>query len=118
MCIRDRDDVAVPDAWDEGEETTDEVYNTANEGSITGGEEADSLPELISGSEDRGYDFLNTLTNKEDKDFEATAEKEKPKEKKEKKHAVAYPKEKNYIFILYTLILYFTLYSFNTLCFI
>ena len=22
-----RDDVAVPDAWDEGEETTDEVYN-------------------------------------------------------------------------------------------
>ena len=77
-----RDDVPVPDAWDEGEETTDEVYNTANEGSTTGGEEADSLPELISGSEDSGYDFLNTPTNEEEKDFEATAE-EKPKEDKD-----------------------------------
>ena len=75
-----RDDVSVPDAWDEGEETTDEVYNTANEGSTTGGEEADSLPELVSGSEDSGYDFLNTPTNEEEKDFKATAAEDKPKE--------------------------------------
>ena len=77
------DDVAIPDAWDEGEQTTDDVYNMANEGSMTGGEEADSLPELVSGgedsSEDSGYDFLNTPTNKEVKDFEAATE-EKPKE--------------------------------------
>ena len=67
---------------DEGEETTEKVYNTTNEGSTTGGEEADSLPELVSGSEDSGYDFLNTPTNEEEKDFEATAE-EKPKEDKD-----------------------------------
>ena len=78
--IATRDDVAVPDAWDEGEETTDEVYNTANEESTTGGEEADSLPELVSGSEDSGYDFLNTPTNEEEKDFKATAAEDKPKE--------------------------------------
>ena len=74
--IATRDDVAVPDAWDEGEETTDEVYNTASEGSNTGGKEADSLPELVSGSEDSGYDFLNTPTNEEEKDFKATAAEE------------------------------------------
>ena len=58
----------------------------ANEGSTTGGDETehslpgldDSLPELISDetetSEDSGYDFLNTPTNEEDKDFEASPE--------------------------------------------
>ena len=79
----DTDDIAVPDTWDEGEETTDDVYNTANEGSATGGEESDSLPELVSGgedsSEDSGYDFLNTPTNEEEKDFEATAGRRKTK---------------------------------------
>ena len=43
----DTDDIAVPDAWDEGEETADDVYATANEGSTTGGEETEpSLPGL------------------------------------------------------------------------
>ena len=71
-------------------ETTDDVYNTANEESTSGGEEADSLPELVSGgedsSEDSGYNFLNAPTNEEEKDFEAAAEievEEKPKEDKD-----------------------------------
>ena len=70
----------------QGEETADDVYATANEGSTTGGEETepslpgldDSLPELVSNEEetskDSAYDFLNTPTNEEEKDFEATAE--------------------------------------------
>ena len=58
--MKPRDDVIVPDAWDEGEETADEVWMTANEESTAGEEEADSLPELVSGSEDSGYEFLNT----------------------------------------------------------
>ena len=37
----------------------------------------DSLPELVSGSEDSGYEFLNTPTN-EEKDFKATATEDKP----------------------------------------
>ena len=157
----------MPDAWDEGEETADEVWTTVNEESTAGEEEVDSLPDLVSSSEDSGYEFLNTPTNDE-KDFKATAAEDKPSDsdkrdtsnneneeeeeleesinfilnmedpdyktpepcigltcpltgeqyyvnwKKTKKNAVAYPKKKNYIFILYTLILYFT-YIFNTL---
>ena len=83
----DTDNIAVPDAWDEGKETTDDVYATANEGSTTGGEETkpslpgldDSLPELVSDEEetskDSRYDFLNMPTNEEEKDFEAANEK-------------------------------------------
>ena len=56
----DTDDIAVPDSWDEGEETADDVYAMANEGSTTGGEETepslpgldDSLPELVSDEEE------------------------------------------------------------------
>ena len=75
-------DVIVPDAWDEGEETADEVWTTANEESTAGEEEVDSLPELVSGSEvsgseDSGYEFLNTPKN-EEKDFKATATEDKP----------------------------------------
>ena len=93
----DTDDIAVPDAWDEGEETVDDVYATANGGSTTGGEETepslpgldDSLPELVSDeeetSEDSGYDFLNTPTNEEEKDFEAaTGEKEENRDAEDK----------------------------------
>ena len=40
--IAPRDDVIVPDAWDEGEETSDEIWTTANEES-TAGEEEDCL---------------------------------------------------------------------------
>ena len=93
----DTTDIAVPDSWDKGEETAGNVYATANEGSTTGGEETepslpgldDSLPELISDeeetSEDSGYDFLNTPTNEEEKDFEAPAEtKEENRDAEEK----------------------------------
>ena len=75
--IAPRDDIVVPDALDEGEETADEVWTTANEESTAGEEEVDSLPELVSGSEDSGYEFLNTPTNDE-KDFKATAAEDKP----------------------------------------
>ena len=73
-------------SWDEGEETADDVYGTANEESTTEGDESehglpgldDSLPELVSDetetSEDSWYNFLNTPTNEEDKDFEAPPE--------------------------------------------
>ena len=65
---RDTDDIAIPDSWDEGEETADEVHKTAQEESNTEGDEdnesEDSLPELVSDetdtSEDSGYAFLNT----------------------------------------------------------
>ena len=82
----DTDDIAIPDSWDVGEETADDVYGTANEGSTTGEDEMehslpglhDSLPELVSDetetSEDSWYNFLNTPTNEEDKDFEAPPE--------------------------------------------
>ena len=60
--IAPQDDVTVPNAWDEGEEetseTSEEVWATANEESTAGEEE-----ELVSGSEDSGYEFLNTPTN-------------------------------------------------------
>ena len=68
--IAPQDEATVPDAWDEGEEETsrtssEEVWATANEESTAGEEEDDSLPELVSGSEDSGYEFLNTPTNQE-----------------------------------------------------
>ena len=95
----DTDDIAVPDSWDEGEETAVDVYGTANEGSTTEGDEMehslsgldDSLLELVSNetetSEDSGYDFLNTPTNEEDKDFKASPEEatEMTEEKEEQK---------------------------------
>ena len=56
-----QDEATVPERWDEGEEeakasqtSTSEVWTTAGE------EDEDSLPELVSGSEDSGYEFLNT----------------------------------------------------------
>ena len=49
----------------------------------------DSLPELISDeeetNEDSGYDFLNTPTNEEEKDFEAPAETEEENRDAEEK---------------------------------
>ena len=62
----DTDDIAIPDSWDEGEETADEVYRPGQEESNTEGDE-DSLPELVSDeadtSEDSGYAFLNKKEN-------------------------------------------------------
>ena len=56
-----QDEATVPERWDEGEEeskasqtSTSEIWTTAGE------EDEDSLPELVSGSEDSGYEFLNT----------------------------------------------------------
>ena len=78
--------IAIPDSWDEGEETADDIYGTANEESTTKGDESehglpgldDSLPELVSDktetSEDSRYDFINMPTNDESKDFEAMPE--------------------------------------------
>ena len=81
--IAPQDDVTVPNAWDEGEEetseTSEEVWAAANEESTAGEEEDDSLPELVSGSEDSGYEFLNTPTNQEREFSDITAE-EEPKE--------------------------------------
>ena len=62
--IAPQDEATVPEAWDEGEEeasrtSASEVWTTAGE------EEDDSLPELVSGSEDSGYEFLNTPKNEE-----------------------------------------------------
>ena len=70
----------MPNAWDEGEETSNEIWTTANEESTAGEEEDDSLPELVSGSEDSGYEFLNTPTNQE-KEFKDTAAEEEPSDK-------------------------------------
>ena len=75
--IAPQDEATIPDAWDEGEEETsrtssEEVWTTANEESTAGEEDDDSLPELVSGSEDSGYEFLNTPTNQE-KEFNDTA---------------------------------------------
>ena len=91
----DTDDITIPDSWDEGEETANEVYRTAQEESNTEGDEdnesEDSLPELDSNeadtSEDSGYAFLNTQPSAEDEDFEAAPEtkEEKEKEEEEKK---------------------------------
>ena len=74
----------MPDAWDEGEETADEVWIMANEESTAEEEEDNSLPELVSGSEDSGCEFLNTPTNDE-KDFKDTTAEEKPGDSDESK---------------------------------
>ena len=55
---------------EETSEMSDEVWATANEESTAGEEEDDSLPELVSGSEDSGHEFLNTPTNQEKKSRE------------------------------------------------
>ena len=88
----DTDDIAIPDSWNEGEETADEVYRTAQEESNTEGDEdnesEDSLPELVSNKVDTSEDaFLNTPPSAEDEDFEAAPEtkEEKEKEEEEKK---------------------------------
>ena len=98
--IAPQDDVTVPNAWDEGEdetsETSDEVWATANEKSTAGEEEDDSLPELVSGSEDSGYEFLNTPTNQE-KEFNDTTTKEESTE---------VPREKTKRNISYSCLLY------------
>ena len=75
--VAPREDVTVPDAWDKGEETSDKIWTTAKEESTAGEEEDDSLPELVSGSEDSGYEFLNTPTNNE-KEFKDTTAEEEP----------------------------------------
>ena len=78
-----KDDATIPNAWDEGEEetseTSDEIWTTANEESTAGQENDESLPELVSGSEDSGYEFLNTPTNNE-KEFRDTTAEEEPSE--------------------------------------
>ena len=40
----DTDDITIPDSWDEGEETADDVYGTANEESTTEGDEPEHGP--------------------------------------------------------------------------
>ena len=85
-------DIAIPDSWDEGEKTADEVNARAMGESNTEGDEEneseESLPELVSNeadtSEDSGYAFLNTPPSAEDKDFGA-AEKTKEEEAEQKK---------------------------------
>ena len=74
----DTDDVAIPDSWDEGEETAEEVNAQAStEESQTEKDEKseDSLPELDSDeadtTEDSGYVFLNMPPSTEDEDPEA-----------------------------------------------
>ena len=91
----DTDDIAIPNSWDEGEETADEVNAQATEESNTEGDEEneseDSLPELISDkadtSEDSGYSLLNKPPSAEDEDFGA-AEKTKEEEAEEKKETM------------------------------
>ena len=56
-----QDEATVPERWDEGEEETKASQTSTSEIWTTAGEEdEDSLPELVSGSEDSGYEFLNT----------------------------------------------------------
>ena len=60
--------------------SSEEVWTTANEESTAGEEEEDdSIPELVSGSEDSGYEFLNTPTN-QGKEFNDTTAEEEPNE--------------------------------------
>ena len=84
----DTDDVAIPDSWDEGEETAEEAnaQASAEESQTEEDEESeDSLPELVSDeadtTEDSGYAFLNTPPSTEDEDPEA--EKKIKEEEKE-----------------------------------
>ena len=59
--IAPQDETTVPERWDEGEEETEATQTSESEICTTAGEEdEDSLPELVSGSEDSGYEFLNT----------------------------------------------------------
>ena len=81
--VAQREDVSLPDARDEGEETSDEIWTMANEESTAGEEEDDSLLELVSGSEDSGYEFLNTPTNNE-KELKDTTAEEEPSDKTKK----------------------------------
>ena len=56
-----QDEATVPERWDEGEEETKASQTSTSEIWTTAGEEdEDSLPELVSGSKDSGYEFLNT----------------------------------------------------------
>ena len=101
-------DIAIPDSWDKGEETADEVYRTAQEESNTEGDESDnSLPELVSDeaetSEDSGYAFINTPPNTGDENFEAPPEdfeaapvtkKEQEEEKRENMYKAIDEKDK------------------------
>ena len=89
----DREDIRVPDSWDEGEETTEDTANQAAEETSTmesrteDTESEDSLPELVSDetdtSKDSGYAFLNTPTStkEEDKDDAEAEEREREREK-------------------------------------
>ena len=87
--LEESDDIAIPDSWDEGEETADDVYGTAQEESNTEGDESEnglpgldepegSLLELdrdeAETSEDSGYEFINTPPNTWDEGVEATPE--------------------------------------------
>ena len=68
--ISPQDVATIPETWDEEEEeasrtSSSEIWTTANEESTAGEEEDDSLPELVSGSEDSGYEFINTPKNEE-----------------------------------------------------
>ena len=76
--IAPQDEANIPETWDEGEEeasrmSASEIWTTANE-STAGKEEDDSLPELVSGSEDTGYEFINTPKHEE----QETQAEEKP----------------------------------------
>ena len=59
-----QDEATVPERWDEGEEEAEASQTSTSEVWTTAGEEdEDSLPELVSGSEDSGdsgYEFINT----------------------------------------------------------
>ena len=86
------DDVAIPDSWDEGEETAEEMNAQASteESQTEEDEESeDSLPELVSDEaetmEDSGYVFLNTPTPPSTKDEDQEAEKKIKEENKETK---------------------------------
>ena len=63
-----QDEATVPERWDEGEEETKASQTSASEIWTTAGEEdEDSLPELVSGSEDSGYCLLYTSPSPRDR---------------------------------------------------
>ena len=84
----DTDDIAIPDSWEEGEETADEVNAQATEESNTEGDEEndseDSLLELVNDktdtSENSGYVFLNMPPSARDEDFGTAEEIKEEKE--------------------------------------
>ena len=63
---------------------------SASEIWTTAGEEDDSLPELLSGSEDSGYEFLNTPKNVA---TEEKAEEEPRKDDRKKKYSMTEEEE-------------------------